>query len=59
VRVLVVEDVASLADDIAEGLRDQGFAVDVAYNGESVSVSDRSGRGDMTKPAQGSVPISA
>lgn len=32
-RVLVVEDVASLADDIAEGLRDQGFAVDVAYNG--------------------------
>jgi DNA-binding response OmpR family regulator len=31
--VLVVEDVASLADDIAEGLRDQGFAVDVAYNG--------------------------
>jgi DNA-binding response OmpR family regulator len=32
-RVLVVEDVASLADDIAEGLQDQGFAVDVAYNG--------------------------
>lgn len=32
-RVLVVEDVRSLADDIAEGLRDQGFAVDVAYNG--------------------------
>jgi DNA-binding response OmpR family regulator len=31
--VLVVEDVASLADDIAEGLRDNGFAVDVAYNG--------------------------
>ena len=32
-RVLVVEDIPSLADDIAEGLRDQGFAVDVAYNG--------------------------
>jgi DNA-binding response OmpR family regulator len=32
-RVLVAEDVASLADDIAEGLRDNGFAVDVAYNG--------------------------
>jgi DNA-binding response OmpR family regulator len=32
-RVLVVEDVRSLADDIAEGLRDQGFAVDVAYDG--------------------------
>jgi DNA-binding response OmpR family regulator len=28
-----VEDVASLADDIAEGLRDEGFAVDVSYDG--------------------------
>jgi len=33
VRVLVVEDVRRLADDIAEGLRDQGMAVDIAYNG--------------------------
>jgi DNA-binding response OmpR family regulator len=33
VRVLVVEDVRSLADDIAEGLRDQAMAVDVAYDG--------------------------
>ena len=32
-RILVVEDVQSLADDIAEGLRDEGFAVDVAYDG--------------------------
>jgi DNA-binding response OmpR family regulator len=32
-RILVAEDVESLADDIAEGLRDNGFAVDVAYNG--------------------------
>lgn len=32
-RILVVEDVRRLADDIAEGLRDQGMAVDVAYNG--------------------------
>jgi DNA-binding response OmpR family regulator len=32
-RVLVVEDVRRLADDIAEGLRDQGIAVDVAYDG--------------------------
>src|SRR5258708_12720530 len=32
-RILVVEDVHSLADDIAEGLRDDGFAVDVAYDG--------------------------
>jgi len=33
VRVLVVEDVRRLAEDIAEGLRDQGMAVDVAYDG--------------------------
>jgi DNA-binding response OmpR family regulator len=32
-RILVVEDVRGLADDIAEGLRDEGFAVDVAYDG--------------------------
>lgn len=32
-RVLVVEDVRRLADDIAEGLRDNGMAVDVAYDG--------------------------
>jgi DNA-binding response OmpR family regulator len=33
VRVLVVEDVRRLADDIVEGLSDQGLAVDVAYDG--------------------------
>jgi len=33
-----VEDVRSLADDIAEGLRDHGFAVDVAYDGVDASV---------------------
>jgi DNA-binding response OmpR family regulator len=33
VRVLVVEDARPLADIIAEGLRDQGMAVDVAYDG--------------------------
>jgi DNA-binding response OmpR family regulator len=32
-RILVVEDIPSLADTIAEGIRDQGFAVDVAYDG--------------------------
>ncbi len=32
-KVLVAEDVTRLADDIAEGLRDQGMAVDIAYNG--------------------------
>ena len=33
-RVLVVEDVPRLANTIAEGLRDQPIAVDVAYDGE-------------------------
>jgi DNA-binding response OmpR family regulator len=32
-RVLVVEDQAELADDIADGLHDQGMAADVAYDG--------------------------
>lgn len=35
VRVLVVEDEADLAEGIAEGLRDHGLAVDVAYDGAS------------------------
>jgi DNA-binding response OmpR family regulator len=34
-RVLIVEDQVTLADDIADGLRDQGMAVDVAYDGAS------------------------
>ena len=33
--MLVVEDHKVLADRIAEGLRDQGMAVDVAYDGET------------------------
>jgi len=32
-RVLVVEDARSLAEVVAEGLRDQGMAVDLAYDG--------------------------
>jgi DNA-binding response OmpR family regulator len=32
-RVLVVEDARSLADVLAEGLRDQGMAVDVSHDG--------------------------
>ena len=32
-RVLVVEDSRTLADALAEGLQDEGFAVDVAYDG--------------------------
>ncbi|GIH19532.1 DNA-binding response regulator [Rugosimonospora africana] len=31
--MLVVEDVHRLADDIAEGLRDHGMAVDISYDG--------------------------
>jgi DNA-binding response OmpR family regulator len=34
-RVLVVEDQPELADDIADGLRDQGIAADVAYDGSA------------------------
>ena len=34
-RVLIVEDQVILADDIADGLRDQGMAADVAYDGAS------------------------
>jgi DNA-binding response OmpR family regulator len=33
VRVLVVEDARALAEVVAEGLRDQGMAVDVAHDG--------------------------
>jgi DNA-binding response OmpR family regulator len=32
-RVLVVEDSRTLADALADGLRDEGFTVDVAYDG--------------------------
>ena len=34
-RVLVVEDQVELADDIADGLRDQGIGADVAYDGSA------------------------
>jgi DNA-binding response OmpR family regulator len=39
VRVLVVEDHKVLADRIAEGLRDRGMAVDIAYDGEAAMES--------------------
>jgi DNA-binding response OmpR family regulator len=35
--VLVVEDARALADIVAEGLRDQGMAVDLAYDGLSAA----------------------
>ena len=37
-RVLVVEDAPVLANTIAEGLRDQGIAVDVAYDGHAAAI---------------------
>ena len=36
-RVLVVEDLPRFANRIAEGLRDQGMAVDVAYDGREAA----------------------
>ena len=36
-RVLVVEDAPLLANTIAEGLRDQGIAVDVSYDGDDAA----------------------
>lgn len=36
-RVLVVEDAPHLANMVAEGLRDQGMAVDVAYDGREAA----------------------
>jgi DNA-binding response OmpR family regulator len=41
VRVLVVEDHVGLANRIGEGLRDAGFAVDVAYDGATGLQSTR------------------
>jgi DNA-binding response OmpR family regulator len=46
-RVLVVEDVRRLADDIAEGLRDQAMAVDVAYDGLDAAVKLEVNRYDV------------
>jgi CheY-like chemotaxis protein len=37
-RVLVVEDMPRFANRIAEGLRDQGMAVDVAYDGDEAAM---------------------
>jgi DNA-binding response OmpR family regulator len=47
VRVLVVEDVRRLANDIAEGLRDQAMAVDVAYDGHEAAAKLNINRYDV------------
>ena len=36
-RILIVEDEQALADAVARGLRREGMAVDVAYDGDSAS----------------------
>ncbi|MGC4031146.1 MAG: response regulator transcription factor [Tepidisphaeraceae bacterium] len=41
-RVLVVEDHRHLADSMADGLRDQGYGVDVAYTGQEALHHGRS-----------------
>ena len=38
-RVLVVEDERALADAIARGLRAEGMAVDVAYDGDAATLT--------------------
>jgi DNA-binding response OmpR family regulator len=47
VRVLVVEDHVALANRIGEGLRDAGFAVDVAYDGAAAMESTTSTEYDV------------
>jgi DNA-binding response OmpR family regulator len=47
VRVLVVEDVQRLADDIAEGLRDHGMAVDTSYDGVDAAAKLKLNRYDV------------
>jgi DNA-binding response OmpR family regulator len=47
VRILVVEDHVALADRIAEGLRDAGFAVDVVYDGAAALQSATSADYDV------------
>lgn len=43
----MVEDVARLANDIAEGLRDQAMAVDVAYDGNEAAAKSGLNRYDV------------
>jgi len=46
-RVLVAEDHPSLARSIADGLRDEGFAVDLSFNGEEAHTLARTHRYDL------------
>lgn len=46
-RVLVAEDHQSLARSIADGLRDEGFAVDLTFNGEEAQTLARAHQYDL------------
>ena len=46
-RVLVAEDHQSLARSIADGLRDEGFAVDLTFNGEEAQALARTHQYDL------------
>jgi len=46
-RVLVAEDHQSLARSIADGLRDEGFAVDLTFNGEEAQTLARTHKYDL------------
>jgi DNA-binding response OmpR family regulator len=46
-RVLVVEDHPSLARSIADGLRDEGFAVDLTFDGDEAHALARAHRYDL------------
>ena len=47
IRILVVEDEANIADYLARGLREEGFAVDLALDGESALAALRSSTWDL------------
>src|SRR4028118_1744155 len=49
-RLLVVEDEHDLADAIAEGLRQEGYAVDVAYDGETARRKALGRPSDLVRP---------
>ena len=56
-RVLLVEDHEVLAETVATGLRREGIAVDVAYDGRDAlahtAVTSRQGRGRSSGPHHG------
>src|SRR4051795_658977 len=47
IRILIVEDEAELADFIGRGLREEGFAVEHAADGQQASVAMQGGDWDL------------